>query len=282
MPPATGRRTRLAAYGAEDLLETLLQLLADGQRRAQVHPHPRVDRVRPVRGEADGQQEVGGYDAMAGASPGVAERLDRPDVAAEDQVLGHPLHQHPAQPDAAVLLRDVRGGQDDGVVADRRGREPVRGRDVHRRSPDHVADHLVVDQGHPAARSPLAQHHGDPRGLLLGLVTAHRVASYGIELPEHAAPAVAGELVEVIQRQPLDLASHAANRRPRSASSEPQRWVARKSPMRPIASVSTSRSGRVTSRKWSGSNQLKPVPWVTRIFLARSRSITNCSSSLIS
>src|SRR6185436_10222740 len=66
---ATGDRAayRFAAYGAEDLLETLLQLLADGQRGAQVHPHPRVDRVRPVRGEADGQQEVSGYDAVAGA-----------------------------------------------------------------------------------------------------------------------------------------------------------------------------------------------------------------------
>src|SRR5690606_31127702 len=58
-----------------------------------------------------------------------------------------------------------------------------------------------------------------------------------------------------------------------------QRSVARWSAMRPIASVSTSVSGRVTSRKWSGSNQLKPVPWVTRIFFDRSRSMTNSSSS---
>ena len=45
----------------------------------------------------DRQQEVGGYDAVAGAPAGVAERLDRLDPAAQDQVLGHPLHQHPAQ-----------------------------------------------------------------------------------------------------------------------------------------------------------------------------------------
>ena len=60
-----------------------------------------------------------------------------------------------------------------------------------------------------------------------------------------------------------------------------QRIVARKSPIRPIASSSTDASGSVTRRKWSGSNQLKPVPWVTRIFFARSRSITNCWSSSI-
>jgi hypothetical protein len=165
--------------------------------------------VRPVGGETHGQQEVSRYDAMAGATPGVAERLDRTDVAAQDEVLGHTLHEHPTQPPAAMLRGDVRRGQDDRIVADRRRGEPVRGRDVHRRRPDHVPDHLAVDEGHPSARSPLAQHHRDPGGLLLGLVPAHRVTSYGIELPEHTLTAAPGESVEVIQRQPLDLASHA-------------------------------------------------------------------------
>ena len=39
------------------------------------------------------------------APAGVAERLDRLDPAAQDQVLGHPLHQHPAESPAAVLRR---------------------------------------------------------------------------------------------------------------------------------------------------------------------------------
>jgi hypothetical protein len=46
------------------------------------------------------------------------------------------------------------------------------------------------------------------------------------------------------------------------------RNVSRYSEIRPIASVSISTSGRATNRKWSGSNQLNPRPWVTSSFLA--------------
>src|SRR5699024_7155248 len=57
------------------------------------------------------------------------------------------------------------------------------------------------------------------------------------------------------------------------------RLASRNSAIRPIASVSTSSSGSATRRKWSGSGQLKPVPWVTRIFFARNSSMTKASSS---
>ena len=39
--------------------------------------------------------------------------------------------------------------------------------------------------------------------------------------------------------------------------------------------------GSVTMRRWSGSGQLKPVPWVSRIFSCSSRSRASCWSSLI-
>src|SRR5690606_2544942 len=61
----------------------------------------------------------------------------------------------------------------------------------------------------------------------------------------------------------------------RSLEQPGQRRVARNSAIRPMASSRISASGSVTIRKWSGRTQLKPVPWVTRIFLARSRSSTN-------
>ena len=57
----------LAGHRTQQRLQAPLELLADRQRGAQVHPHAWVQGVCPVGGEPDGQQEVGGYDAMAGA-----------------------------------------------------------------------------------------------------------------------------------------------------------------------------------------------------------------------
>src|SRR5680860_1450552 len=81
--PATLSRDR-----AEQGLQTLLELFADGQRGAQVHPHARVDRVRALGGEAHGEQEVGGYDAVPAATASVAEGLDRLHAATADEILG--------------------------------------------------------------------------------------------------------------------------------------------------------------------------------------------------
>ena len=67
--------------------------------------------------------------------------------------------------------------------------------------------------------------------------------------------------------------------RPVAATLRDQRRVARKSAIRPIASSRTDASGSVTSLKWSVSGQLKPVPCVTRIFLARRSSMTKSWSS---
>ena len=59
---------------------------------------------------------------------------------------------------------------------------------VHRRCPDQVAHDLTVDDGHPAARAPLAQHHRDPGGLLLGLVAAHRARGVRDRAPRTRTP----------------------------------------------------------------------------------------------
>ena len=57
--------------------------------------------------------------------------------------------------------------------------------------------------------------------------------------------------------------------------------LSRKSAIRPMASVEDVDVGERHEPEVVWANQLKPVPWVTRIFLARSSSSTNCWSSLI-
>ena len=70
---------------------------------AQLHPHPRggAGAARWVLNPTLPRKSAGTTQLPRGPAAGVAERLDRPDPAALDQVAGHPLHQHPAEPAAA-------------------------------------------------------------------------------------------------------------------------------------------------------------------------------------
>ena len=94
-------------------LQRPVDVLAPGQRGPQVQPQPRVPRdarARVTKPTAR-RKSAGRTQAPAVAGP---VRLDRPH-AALGQVLGHGLHEHPAQTRAAVLGLDPRGHEQHGV-----------------------------------------------------------------------------------------------------------------------------------------------------------------------
>ncbi len=199
--------------GAEQLLQRTLELLAPRQRRAQVHPHPRRDRVRalglePHAGQVVDRRHTGPRSGPPRAA-GVAEGLDGRDAAAFDQVAGHPLHEHPAQAATARLGRDVHRREQDGVGRDRCGREGACAREVRRRRVEDVAHRAVVHHHHAAARAPVAQHLGHPGFLLRGRFV-DATTPYGVKLPEHAGAAGRVQLDEMVERHPDDLARHGA------------------------------------------------------------------------
>ena len=254
---------RLAGHRAEQRLERRLELLADRAAWC-AGPSASAGSARAARWveKPTASRKSAGSDAAGPVRPRVSPNASTALMpAARDQVLGHRLHQHPAQPAAAVLRVDV--GRSSactasaltGAVA-----KPSAAGHVHRRAPRSGGPPTSPStHSDPAARAPLAQHHRDPGGLLLGLVATHRVAAYGIELPEHArrrtrraarrgGPASAARscVPRAHRRRRRRIAmpdvptigpSGARSVRYRDYRRR-QRWVARKSAIRPIASVS--------------------------------------------
>ena len=216
-----GARLGGGADDADQLLQGRLDLVAPGQRGAQVHPHPGGTRVRPMGLEADAAQELDRRHAAAAArvvawrarsvpadvAAGVAEGLHRLDPATLDQVARHALHQHPPETAATGVGGDVHLRQQHRVRRDRCRREGrgARQEGLGRVEREPLRD--AVHEDHPPARPPVAQHRRDPRVDLVGRVV-HTTAAHGVELPEHARAARCGELVEVVEGQPDDLAGH--------------------------------------------------------------------------
>ena len=84
------------------------------------------------------------------------------------------------------------------------------------------ADGDVTPDVLPAGRYVVTTHVGHPEELVQ--VTADLLAADRVELPEGARPAVLGQQREVVQRQPLDVASHGPIVGRRGARLSVARW----------------------------------------------------------
>ena len=221
----TGPERGLRAHRAEQSFQSHLDVGAPGHGRAQVEPQPREAVVRPDRLEPDGQQELRRHDAgrCAGAvlvATGAAERLDRPDPR-RVRSLATVCTSMRARPALPELRQDRGGHQQHRVAGHRRGGKRQAARHVGGRCVREVARRQGVDVDDLAAGTPVEQRGGQPRLLLQlevpgcrGGLTGHRV-----QLPEHAAPAPARQVVQVVQREARDPSRHRplrkAHRRPR-------------------------------------------------------------------
>jgi hypothetical protein len=115
--------------------------------------------------EADRKQVIHRQHAGGRLPPPVTEGFDRPDPA-PGEILGHRLHQHPADAAAGELAEQMGRHEQHSVGAHRAGGKGYRAGNVLRRREEHVPGRDAVDIGNLAAASPLEQDRRNPRLLL--------------------------------------------------------------------------------------------------------------------
>jgi hypothetical protein len=122
--------------------------------------------------------------------------------AAPGEVLGHRLHQHPADTPSGEFAQQMGGHEQHRISAHRAGRKGYRPGHVLRRREKHVSGGYAIDISDLAAAPPLEQHGRYPRLLLefgVAVFLSARPADR-IQFPENASAALRRQVTEIIQR----------------------------------------------------------------------------------